>query len=46
MRKGPPFMVRKKKSHRNADKWERMQLVSVVIRIAEMLLDLWRDHIL
>ena len=46
MRKGPPFMVCKKKSHRNADKWERMQLVSVVIRIAEMLLDLWSDHIL
>jgi hypothetical protein len=39
-------VVHKKRRRRNADKWERMQLLSVVVRIAEMLLDLWRDHIL
>jgi hypothetical protein len=30
----------------NADKWERMQLLSAVIRLAEMVLDLWRDRLL
>ena len=30
----------------NVDKWERMQLLSTVIRLAQIVLDLWRDRLL
>ena len=30
----------------NADKWECMRLLSAAIRLAELVLDLWRDHLL
>jgi hypothetical protein len=45
------IMARNKRRHRragqiNADKWERMQLLSAVMRLAEMVFDLWRDRLL
>jgi hypothetical protein len=27
-----------------ARRWERLQLLATAMRLAEMLLDLWRDH--
>lgn len=30
----------------NANKWESVRLLSAAIRLAEMLLDMWHDHLL
>ena len=29
-----------------AGRWERLQLLATAMRLAEMLLDLWRDHLI
>lgn len=42
------IVVNKKRGRKvkdvNANRWDCVQLLSAVVRVAEMVLELWRDH--